>query len=563
MQKVFVSVAAALVLFTGATAFAQSYPYSYGSTNYQYQYQPTTGAYPSLNCVVLTRDLSYGMRGTDVRSLQSYLASLNYPGGGSWMVTGFFGPATRAAVQSYQSSHNLYPSGIVDANTRGAILGSCGSYSNSNPVYPTYPSTPSYPYQTYPSYPTYPTYPTYQTTPCTSYPYSYGSTYNNCTSTNVSISYLSPATGAIGTVVTVTGTGFSYSGNTVRFGNGIISNINSYNGTSLTFTVPSYLSGYGSQTVTSGFYNVSVTNASGATSNTLSFNVTGYGTTGAPTISSLNGPTSLATNTTGTWTIVLNNPTTSYITTSVNWGDTGYGYVNAAAPQTTYQQGQATQTFTHAYSNAGTYTVTFTVANQNGQSNTSSATVTVSGTGSNQTLIVTPQSGNAPLYSTFTMYFSGCNGGNYYLYYGDGSSDFVPVPADSCNSTVSRSHTYSSNGTFTASLRNNNQSTTLSTVTVTVGNGGVSSTLTATPSYGTKPVNVVFSANPGGSTYSGGVVIIFGDGSAGTFCVANESCGQRTTSHVYTTAGTYYATLQGSSYGSTSNLGSATITVNN
>jgi PKD repeat protein len=248
----------------------------------------------------------------------------------------------------------------------------------------------------------------------------------------------------------------------------------------------------------------------------------------------------------------------------VNWGDSGYGYVNAAAPQTTYQQGQSTQTFTHAYTYAGTYTVTFTVSGQNGQSNTSSATVTVSANGSGtQTLTVTPQYGNAPLYSTFTMYFPGCNGGNYYLYYGDGTSDFVAVPADLCNSTATRYHTYTTNGSFTASLRNSNQSTTYATTIVTVGNGGSSNTLTATPSYGTKPLTVMFSGNPGGVAYSGGVVIVFGDGSAGTFCTPNESCNQRTTSHIYTNAGTYYATLQGSNYGSTQNLGSATITVNN
>ncbi len=550
MQKVIASLAAVVVLFSAGTAFAQSYPYTYGSGAYYPTYQqPTTVSYPSLNCVVLTRDLKFGSRGTDVRSLQSFLVSQNYPGGGSWMLTGYFGAATRAAVQTFQSSRNLYPSGIVDANTRGAIMNACSGYTN--PSYPTYPTYPSYP-----TYPTYPTNPTYCTLQYPNY---------NCPTNTVSISYLSPSQGAVGTLVTVTGSGFSYSGNTVRFGNGVISNVSSFNGTSLTFTVPSYLSGYGSQVVTNGSYNVSVTNASGYSSNTLTFNVTGSNTYGTPSISSVNGPTSLNTNTNGTWTIVVNNPTNSYITTSVNWGDTGYGYVNAAAPQTTYQQGQSTQTFSHAYTNPGTYTVTFTVSNQNGQTNTSSATVTVSGTGagSGQMLTVSPSYGNAPLFVTATMYFAGCNGGNYYLYYGDGNSEFVAVPADLCNATVTRTHTYTTNGTYQVTLRNSTNNNALATASLTVGSGNTTNTLTANPTYGAKPLNVVFSANPNNVVYSGGVIILFGDGQSATFCSANESCNQRTTSHTYYNAGTYYATLQGSNYGSLVNLGTATVTVTN
>ena len=103
---------------------------------------------------------------------------------------------------------------------------------------------------------------------------------NSSTSYGVpSISYLSPASGYVGTQVTIYGSSFAPS-DTILFGNGSIQNAAS-NGSSLTFTVPSYLSPYCAagvacpqyaQQVTSGTYNVSVMDQYG-TSNSLSFRV--------------------------------------------------------------------------------------------------------------------------------------------------------------------------------------------------------------------------------------------------------------------------------------------------
>jgi hypothetical protein len=78
------------------------------------------------------------------------------------------------------------------------------------------------------------------------------------------LSALTPSSGPGGTNVTVTGTNFTSTGNTVQFGSIAISNISSSNGTSLSFTVP--------RQETSGKYSVSVTNANG-TSNSLTFTV--------------------------------------------------------------------------------------------------------------------------------------------------------------------------------------------------------------------------------------------------------------------------------------------------
>ena len=49
-------------------------------------------------CASISPTLSIGSRGAQVTALQNFLVSRNYPGGGNWMVTGYFGTATQAAV---------------------------------------------------------------------------------------------------------------------------------------------------------------------------------------------------------------------------------------------------------------------------------------------------------------------------------------------------------------------------------------------------------------------------------------------------------------------------------
>ncbi|MBP7967242.1 peptidoglycan-binding protein [Candidatus Woesebacteria bacterium] len=93
------------------------------------------------------------------------------------------------------------------------------------------------------------------------------------------ISNLSPSTGTAGTSVTVYGSGFTTSGNTINFGGVTISNLNSYNGTSLTFTVPAmsmqiYCVAYPCIQPTSQSYNVYVSNANGVSSNATTFTYT-------------------------------------------------------------------------------------------------------------------------------------------------------------------------------------------------------------------------------------------------------------------------------------------------
>ncbi|KKW19898.1 MAG: NlpC/P60 family protein [Parcubacteria group bacterium GW2011_GWA2_51_10] len=452
-----VSMFAAVGLLVAPTAWAQVY--SYPSSPYV---TPQGGS-----CLNLSRDLSVGSRGSDVTTLQNFLVAQNYPGGGSWMVTGYFGQATRAAVMNFQRSRGLAATGISDAQMRAMI---------SNCAYT--PTTPTINYN-YGSYPYYgsalsinslSTYsgtvgtsvtiygsgfdPSYNTvyfgaTPllgniasngssvtftvpsnaanCSGYGcYSFGNTapgtyqvyvmnargtsnklnfvvtgsgglIGGCgyygglpaqtgygcggyTYGTPSLSFLNPNSGAVGTSVTVYGSGFSPRNNTVNFGTGIVTGLSSFDGVSLSFTVPSQLTGYGSQTLVLGTYNVSVTNEYGLRSNALPFTVTGFApATIAPRIQSVSGPTSLSTGVQGLWAIAISNLANSSATVSVRWGDEGlYGIASAAQTSSTF--GQQTLTFTHTYYQQGTYTVVFTATNASGLSNTSTITVMVSGT---------------------------------------------------------------------------------------------------------------------------------------------------------------------------------------
>lgn len=100
-----------------------------------------------------------------------------------------------------------------------------------------------------------------------------------------------------------------------------------------------------------------------------------------PTISGISGPQTLNVNQTGTWTVKASDPNSiaggsGNLTYSVNWGD-----LSVVCPSgiscATAQSSQQSATFTHSYSNSGTYYPTFTVTNTSGQSAKTSLSVKV------------------------------------------------------------------------------------------------------------------------------------------------------------------------------------------
>lgn len=97
---------------------------------------------------------------------------------------------------------------------------------------------------------------------------------------------------------------------------------------------------------------------------------------GAPVISSFSGPTTLALNTSGTWSIQASDPEGGTLNYDISWGDENVytSMMTAAGSARDFVQ---TTTFTHAYANPGTYTVTITVRDSGGQEAKTSSTVQV------------------------------------------------------------------------------------------------------------------------------------------------------------------------------------------
>ncbi len=207
-------------------------------------------------------------------------------------------------------------------------------------------------------------------------------------------------------------------------------------------------------------------------------------------------------------------------------------------------------TTSHLFTTAGTYTVTLTVADSQGLTSTSTVAISVASTPATtpEPTPATPPSavvsssvaaGPAPLQVTFdgsgSKAATGASITGYAWSFGDGTSATGATAA----------HSYTAAGTYTATLTvtdtqglTNSASTPIVvTAPVVIENKAPTAAATATPTSGTAPLTVSFdgaaSADSDGSiaTY----LWTFGDGSTAT---------GKTTSHTYTGAGDYTATLQ-------------------
>ena len=98
-----------------------------------------------------------------------------------------------------------------------------------------------------------------------------------------------------------------------------------------------------------------------------------------PVISGFSGPTTLAVNQSGTWSISASDPENQTLSYQVTWGDEYVPYAMNSAMTASAPAFVQTTTFTHSYAAAGTYTITIVVRDTSGQSAKTSSTVQVTG----------------------------------------------------------------------------------------------------------------------------------------------------------------------------------------
>lgn len=135
-------------------------------------------------------------------------------------------------------------------------------------------------------------------------------------------------------------------------------------------------------------------------------------TTQSPTISGVSGPQTLNVGQEGTWTVTAYDKSGGSLSYGVVWGDEVYAY-NGTSSVSRMPIVQQSATFTHTYSQAGTYTPAFTVTNSYGKSAKTSLTVKVNGDQSSNYLQISPNSAAIKVGQTanFQALFNNCPSG--------------------------------------------------------------------------------------------------------------------------------------------------------
>ncbi len=183
-------------------------------------------------------------------------------------------------------------------------------------------------------------------------------------------------------------------------------------------------------------------------------------------INSVSGPTSLAVNQTGTWTINASDPDDARLNYWVNWGDRMPLMPGLMTP---FSQ---TASFTHSYFTAGTYTITFRVSDTEGNVATQTATVTVGSQGNlaptaNSQSISTNQNTQAQITLT------GSDPQNLPLTFMVVSNPaHGSLTGTAPNLTYTPNANFTGNDSFTFKVNNGSQDSNIATVSIMVNGSG-------------------------------------------------------------------------------------------
>jgi len=401
------------------------------------------GASPSRVCPQILRYLSQGSTGDDVMNLQTYLGV---------SATGYFGPLTANAVAKFQASEGLSQVGIVGPLTRAAFARRCGY---PNPQGSSLSATPT----------------------------------RGDAPLPVNFTF-APKTDNVGQYYIEFGDGEAQVMDTQQI-YCITTPCISPSVASHTYASP------GSYTAAVSYYIACLYSeprclmAQPAPLATVTITVGNGSTIGTPSISGVDGPTTLRVGQQGTWSVRVAD-SSGYLSYSVRWGDEFRPFDGTSAMMAPWIGNSGT--FTHTYNTAGTYSPTFTVTNGQGQSASASVTVVVGGGSTNSgTLSASPTSGHSPLrvhFATSNMTMSPSSIHDWYsVDFGDGTS--AELALSGCSGSIGCvDHTYQRSGAYTARVVHHPDSVancptgsgtycgstlTFNTVTITV-NGSTSGT---------------------------------------------------------------------------------------
>ena len=190
-----------------------------------------------------------------------------------------------------------------------------------------------------------------------------------------------------------------------------------------------------------------------------------------------------------------------------------------------------TANMSHTYSQGGTYYPTLNVVDSKGEQGSAGLTILVGSVAPlKATLTGTPSSGGAPLgVHLSTVTHGGAPPYNYSWAFGDG------ITGSGSNAT---SHLYSSPGIYAAAVTVTDSSGTttrsLASIQVKSSAGTFPVSVKATPSNGSAPLQVIFTASPSGGTAPYTYYWVFGDGTTAT---------SNSVAHMYNVTGSYEATV--------------------
>jgi PKD repeat protein len=249
--------------------------------------------------------------------------------------------------------------------------------------------------------------------------------------------------------------------------------------------------------------------------------------------------------------IVVNTPVVAAITASATGGTapltvnfSGTGSTGASSYSWNFGDGTtgSSSTASHTFSTVGTFTVTLTATGVAGNTNSATTRITTTAPQVVAKITTSTTSGLAPLAVSFSG-ASSTGASSYAWTFGDGTT--------ASGSTAS--HTFSTAGTFTVTLKATGATgaTSSATTTVTVTSPPLIAKIGASAASGYAPLAISFSSN-GSTGLIGSYAWTFGDGATGAGATA---------SHTYSTAGTFTTKLTVTGTSGATSSATTTITV--